>query len=895
MRWWTTLGMRLRTLLRREVVDAELDAELRFHLEAQVAENVAAGMPPDAARFEALRALGGVSQIVEECREARRLGWIDALARDVRFAARILMKSRGFTAIAVVTLAVGIGFNTLAFSVGRALLFGHLPVDDPDHLVLGEALREGFDPAGTSLVEYVALRQETDVFSSTALSIQRPLLLRAGPQVEQIDAAAVSPGFFETLGSAPVVGRTPIDVERRPGGPHVVLLAYALWQRDFGGDPAVVGRTLTLDDRPYTVIGIMPRAFDYPTRTEAWVMLDVDPESAPPSLRTPHGYIFVARLRPDRSRARADEAVKRAALRAQQDSPQTERGWSYGLLTMRQWSIGDDDGRVTKAIVVLLVAIGFLLVICCVNVANLLMVRGIVRERELAIRVGLGASTGRIAQQLLTEGAVLAMLGAGAGLAFAWLARPIFAELNPIQPHAFAQVVNDFPIDRRALLFCLAASTLSGIGFTLFPILKLASVRSPLAALRQHDRRAGAARSGRAWLRALVVTEIAASLSLSFGGALLTKSFYRLGSLDLGFRPDHLLTLRLPLSATEYPQAAQKQAFLERVLRRVRALPGVQSAGLTSALPMQEFSPDAPFTVEGRPAPKPSDVPIAALRHVSEGYAETLGLTLVRGRLLTEDDRASSRPVALITEELARQAFGGADAIGRRLRRGREQDTGYPWLVVVGVVKDTKEDRLNFRIARPVLYLPYAQRTNPPARLEMALVVRAAGDPAAIANAVGAAIHGVEATQPVLEVASMHATLESVLSTDRFSARIMALLAAAGLLLAGIGLYSVIAYAVSQRTGEIGLRVALGARPASVVALIAREVGVIVAVGVAMSVPVIAVIARLLSGVLFAVNSLDPDVLFGLAVLLPSIACVACAVPIRRALRLEPLRAIQCE
>ena len=654
MRWWDKLQLRLRSLFQSEAVERELDIELRFHLEEQIAANIAAGMGPEEARYAALRAMGGMTQIAEQCREARNLGLAETIWYDLRFGARMLCKSPAFTLVAILTLGVGIGFNAISFSAVNALLFGSLPVKDPDRLVLGEALREGLDPAGTSLLQYTALRHEQKAFGSMALSIDRSFLVRGNTEAEQIAAAAVSPGFFETLGSSPILGRGFSLEEGRPGGPAAVLLAYGFWQRRFGGQVNVIGQALDLDDRTYTIVGVMPRGFDYPTRTQAWVPLDVDPETAPMPLRTVHAYIFVARLAEGVSLFTAAQASRQMARQLEQQFPQTERGWSYGLLTMRQWSIGDDEGRVTQAIVVLVLAVGLLLLICCVNVANLLLVRGVVREAELAIRVALGASSRRVAQQLLTEGALLALLGGTAGLLLAWGARPIFRILNPIQPHSFAETVSDFRMDACALLFCLAASTLSGLMFSLLPVLKLVKLRNPIATLRQREHRVGGAARGRGSLRGLVVAEIAIAVSLSFGGALLTKSFYRLARVDLGFRPEHLLTTQLPLSVIEYPQQTQKIAFLDQVLSRVRALPGVEGAGITTSLPMQEFSPDSVFTVEGHPPRNPSDVPIAALRHVSPGYAETLGLTLVKGRMITPQDRPDTLPVAVITEEMAR-------------------------------------------------------------------------------------------------------------------------------------------------------------------------------------------------------------------------------------------------
>lgn len=896
MRWQDKLHLRLRSLFARDAVERELDAELRFHLEEQIAENVAAGMSADEARSAALRTVGGLTQIAEDCRDARNVGGADTLAQDVRFGARMLVKNPGFTAAAVLTLAIGIGFNTLAFSAINALLLGSLPVTEPDSLVLGEALREGFDAAGTSLVQFAALQKETNAFSSTGLSLDQSFLLRGKIEAEQLRGAAVTPGFFETLGATPILGRGMTLEESRPGGPPVVVLAYDLWQRRFGGVSDVIGQSVDLDGRSYTVIGVMPRGFDYPSRTQAWIAMDVDPETAPAEVRTAHGNIFVARLRHGVSFRQADAATKRLASQLQQQFPQTERGWSYGLLTMRQWSLGDDDGRTTKAIVVLVVAVGFLLLICCVNVANLLLLRGVTRERELAIRVALGASSWRVARQLLTEGLVLSCLGGAAGFLLAYALRPVLRILNPIEPHSFSAVVTDIQIDARVLAFCAGIALLSGVIFSLVPAFRLAYLRDPLSTLRQREHRTGGTAARRGWLRALVVAEIAIAVALTFAGALLTKSFYHLGRLDLGFRADHLLTMQLPLSASEYPQQEQKVAFADRLLERVQSLPGVVAAGFTTNLPMQQFSRDSYFTVEGHPNPNAASDPLAALRCVSAGYAKTLGLTLMKGRFITSQDRPDTLQVAVISEELARQGFGNEDPIGKRIRRGRQHETSRPWLVVVGVVRDAKEDRYNFRIARPVLYVPLAQQMDGPRRgLSLNLVVRTTADPATLTASVRSAVHDLNPFQPLVEISSMDAMLGSVLSSDRFSARVMAMLAIVGLFLASIGLYSVIAYSVTQRTGEIGLRMALGAQPVSIFMLIAREGGVLVALGLALALPGMIVLALLLSGVLFAVKAADFTILMGIAVLLIGVAFLACFMPTRRAIRLDPLKALRYE
>lgn len=894
MRWLRKVQLRFRSLFNRHAIESELDTELRFHLEQQVAENLAAGMAADEARVAALRKLGGVAQIAEECRDARNVGLVETTWHDLRFGIRLLAKNPGFTGIAAVTLALGIGANTAAFSAARALLFGGLPLTEPDRLVLGESLREGFDAAGTSLLEYSTLRHQDKVFSSTTLSLERPLLLREKSEAEELRGTAIAPGFLDTLGITPFIGRGMTAQENRPGG-AAVLIAYDFWQRHFGGSQNAIGQSLNLDGQSYTIVGVMPRGFDYPTRTEAWVPLEDDPDTAPMERRLLHAHIFTARLQPGVSLRQADGEVKGVARELEREYPQTERGWSYGLLTMRQWSLGDDDGRTTRAILVLILAIGFLMLICCVNVANLLLVRGVVRERELAIRLSLGASARRVFRQLLTEGLLLSLLGGAAGLGVSYGLVRVLALLNPIHPHSFAPSVTNFRGDTRTMLFCVGLSLFSGVVFSVLPALKLAGLQSPIVTLRQREHRTGGAAGRRGWLRALVAVEIALALALSFGGALLTKSFYRLANVDLGFRPEHLLTIQLPLSASNYPKNADKVAFTDRLLERVRALPGVMAAGTTTFVPMQEFSGDSVFTVENHPPASPSQVPIAAARWVSSGYSETLGLTLIKGRMITAQDRAHTLPVAVISEELARESFASEDPVGKRLRRGRQQDTRYPWLLIVGVVRDPKEDRYNFRIARPVLYLPYAQRFDGGANQSINVVLRTAADPRAITNAVRNAIHQVNPYQPLLEVSSMDAVLNSVLSNDRFSARVMGMLAAVGLFLAGLGLYGVMAYSVTQRTTEIGLRMALGAKPRSVLALIAREGGVLVAFGLALGLPGTIVLTKLLSNVLFDVRPSDPLTMLAVFVLLTCASVLACLVPTLRAIHLDPIEALRFE
>ena len=541
------------------------------------------------------------------------------------------------------------------------------------------------------------------------------------------------------------------------------------------------------------------------------------------------------------------------------------------------------------------VAVGFLLLICCANVASLLLARGVSRETEIAIRRSLGAGRGRILQQLLTESLLLAFAGGGAGVLLAFWLLPGLGALTPIQATALGPWLTDFRIDGRVLLFSLAITVLTGSLFGLAPALKAAGSNGLMSAIKRAEHHAGAGKERRRSLSALVVGEVALAATLLVGGGLVAKSFHRLQSIDLGFRPDGLLTMELPLSPAKYRALSQQVDFIDQVLQRVRTLPGVLAAGITTNVPMQRGTTlDSVFEVEGRAPPRPSEVPITAHRAVSPGYAEALGVTLLEGRLLDANDQQRALPVAVVSAELVRQSWPGEDPIGKRLRRVRAGQRG-PWMTVVGVVKDVKEDRFNFRIARPVWYVPYAQQPFPPPALPLNLVVRTEGNSGDVAASVRASVRAVDSSQPIANVMPLREQLADVLIGERFSAVLMTVLAAMGLLLAALGLYGVIAYSVGQRKGEIGLRMALGAGPRDILRLVIGEGAWLVGAGLALGAAGGWVLTRLLETNLYGVSSADPATFMAVAVLLCSVALLACFVPARRASRIEPMAALRSE
>ena len=811
--------------------------------------------------------------------------------QDLRYGARMLLKSPTYTAIAIAALALSIGANTAVFSAVNTLLLRPLPLKDLDRLVFSVALREGFDPFGSSLLEFEAYRQRNHSFESIGVAMQRSFNLIGRGEPERIRGALIMADYLTTLGVNPILGRSLTLEEDQPGGPAVAMMGYGLWQKHFGGDTRVIGEKLNLEGRSYTVIGVMPPDFDLPEAAEIWLPLQTKIDSLPLTDRAVPGYEVVAKLRPGVSLRQADAESKSIARQLEQEFPQVRRGWGVKLIWLRQELLGDLAGRVNKALVALIGGVGFLLLICCANVANLQLARGFARTRELALRRALGASRARLIRQLLTESMLLALLGGAAGLVLAHWIVPLLAAINPIQGISLAGFFHNFRIDSRVLAFALLVTLATGVIFGLLPALKGAGEREVMPSLKQGDQHSASA-PGHGWLNVLIVSEIAIAMTLLVAGGLIARSFNRLQHVDLGFKSDNLLTVKMILPASKYSEYRQRIAFVDQVLERVKILPGVFSAGTTTNIPLErEIAYDSVFSVEGRPPVNPNDVPITSHRLVSPDYLKTLGVTLIKGRLIDETDRAGKPPVVVISEELAREAWPGEDPLGKRIKRVRPNQD-FLWMTVVGVVKDVKEDLFNYRINRPVWYVPYAQLEN---NFPVNLVVRTSSDPARVIAAVREAIHAVDPDQPVSNVMTMNENLAGVLVTERFSAILMNALGASGLLLAALGLYGVMAYSVSQRTAEIGVRVALGAQRIHVLQLILSQGAKLTLLGVVIGVAAAWALTRLLAGLLFEVNATDPATFLSISLLLVSIALIACFLPARRALSVDPVIALRAE
>ena len=817
---------------------------------------------------------------------------IGGLWEDVRFGLRMLVKSPSYTAIAVAALALSIGANTAVFSAANALLLQPLPVEDIDRLVVPVTLREGFDPFGSPFLEYAAYRDRGHSFASIGIARAGSFNITGRNEPERVRGATITANYLSTLGTKPLLGRTFTADDDRPGGPPVALISYGLWQKHFGGNGDVISKSVSLDGRSYNIIGVMPPGFDVPGIADVWMPFQLDIDSLPLTERAATNNAIIARLRPGVSLVQADAELKAIARQLEQEYPNFRRGWTVKVVSLRQDLLGDLEGRVRRALFALIAGVAFLLLICCANVANLQLARGVARERELVLRRALGAGRWRIARQLLTENLLLAGIGGMAGLLLAYWLLPILAALNPIQGISLAAFFQNFSIDLRVLAFVLCTTVFTGVASGLLPALKGAGAYELMPRIRQGDQRCGGDAAGRGWLKRLIVAEIALALTLLICGGLMVQSFQRLQHVALGFAPDNLMTIKMVLPISKYSEYRQRVAFVDHVVERTLTLPGVVSAGMTTNIPLErETAYDAIFDVEGRPPLNPNDVPITSHRVVSPGYLETLGITLLRGRMINKNDRADTLPVVVVSEEFARQAWPGNDAIGKRIRRIRAGQT-FPWMTVIGVVKDVKEDLFNYRINRPVWYVPYAQVEND---FPVNLVVRTRVEPTSLTAALRGVVLTTDPDQPVSNIMTMNTILSHVLVTERFGAVLMGTLAISGLLLASIGLYGVMAYSVKQRTGEIGLRVALGAQRKHILALFMGEGIKLTLIGLIIGLIAAASGTRLLTSLLFDTKASDPATFTFISVLLVLTAVLACVFPSRRALSVDPMIALRSE
>jgi len=802
--------------------------------------------------------------------------------RDLRYGARVLAKSPGFTLVAVLALALGIGANSAIFSVVNAVLLRPLPYAEPDRLIrIGGTSKT--ERIGTfSPPDFFDWRARNTVFEGMAAFDASSPSLTGGGEPERLNAARVSPGFFALLRTPPALGREFLPQEEQRGQHRVAILSHALWQRRFGGDPSVVGRRIELSGDSFEIVGVMPEKFEPPQFAGR--------DAQPPVLWVPFAPDLsqwgrdgrsvdagIARLKPGVTVEQARAEMEAIARQLQAEYPKSNANAGVRLDTLQEQLVGG----ARRALLIFIAAVGFVLLIACANVANMLLARAAARSKEIAIRTALGASRGRVVRQLMTESVLLALAGGGLGLLLALWANEFLLALSA----GALPRVEHVALDSRVVLFTVIVSLATGLVFGLAPALQ-ASKTDLTESLKEGGRGGAAGLRSRA-RSALVVSEVALSLVLLVAAGLLVKSFWRLQQTSPGFDPEGVLTMNVFLPGLRYPEDAQHAAFFGRVLERVATLPGVRHAGATSNLPISGNYDRLPIYVEGRAESAAGEAPEAERYMVSDDYFRALGVPLVSGRGFNAEDAAGKPPVVIVAESVARANWPAGDAVGKRVKLG---DPENPWLTVVGVAGDVRhygpDTPANFQV-----YLPHRQS---PSQV-MTLVVRSEADPESLAAAVRGEVWAVDKDQPVYDVKTMRQLLSASTAARRFNMLLIAVFAAVAVALAVVGIYGVMAYTVAQRTREIGVRVALGAGARDIYGLIVGRGMALAGAGVALGLAASFAVTRVMKSLLYGVDAADPAIFASVALLLSAVALLACYLPARRAARVDPAVALRYE
>jgi len=812
---------------------------------------------------------------------------MQTLLQDVRHGIRMLRRAPGFALAALLALALGIGANTLIFSTVNAMLLRPLPYPDPDQLAFVSSTHpeRKADQITVSLEDFGDWREQNQVFEGMAALMADSLALTAAMEPLQLKIARVSPVFFDLLGVAPEHGRGFRPDEEQVGRHRVVVLGHGLWARQFGSDPGLVGRTVSINSRPYEVVGIAPPGFQFPdAKVEAWVPLAF--AAGPPNRGTRY-LTVIGRMKAGETATHATAEMEAIARRLEAAYPENA-GLSAVVVPFRDRLLG----AVRPAMWLLLGAVALVLFIACANVANLLLARSTARRREMALRAALGAGRGRLVRQLLTESALLALTGGAIGTLLAAWGLKLLPALAPEEIPRLGEAV----IDGRVLAFTTLLSVLTAGIFGLLPARQAA--RADLTeSLREGARGSLSSRGARRSLRLLVVGEVALSLMLLVGAGLLLNSFQRLRSVDPGFNPDQLLTVQVSLPYSKYGETRQRAEFFRQALEGIRAVPGVISAGATNDLPFASTEFNRYFMmaeIEGGASRSWStQEPPVAVFEVTPDYFRAMGTPLRSGRAFEASDDASAAPVVIVNEVVARRYFPGGDGVGRKIRLGAPESWG-PWHTIVGVVGETRLEKLT-QAPFPEVYTAHAQGTAIGGSQTMILAVRAAGDPDGLAAAVRTQVHAVDRDQPLGEFRTMHALLGRALTQPRFQTVLVGAFAALALLLAAIGIYGVIAYSVRTRTTEIGIRVAMGARGVDILRLILREGSAMILLGIGLGTVGALALSRILAGFLFGVGATDPLTFGAVSALLLAVGLLACYLPARRASKLDPMAALRFE
>ena len=893
----TDILFRLKSVLRRRNTEAELDEEVRSHLENLVQKHLQAGASPAEALRRARLEFGGAEQVKEDCRDARGVSLLEAAASDVRFGLRILLKNPGFTAVAVLTLALGIGASTAVFSVVDAILLKPLPYPNPERIVLPWRLpAPGLPAAYTEYpwgrFDFLFLAQESKTFQNLGAFKSDSFNLTGSGEPIRLDGLRASAGFFPALGVEPLLGRTFTPEEDHPGREREVVLGHRLWLEKFGGDPGIVGRSVDLNGAPYAVVGVMPAGFvfpraeempaifSFPREVQLWVPLALPAGAIIPAEES--GLAPIGRVKPGITIAQVQAEMNLLGKRLEGQYPPQAKGWFNSRVTPLAKQVAGDTRR---PLLLIFCAVGLVLVIASSNVASLLLARSLPRRKEFTLRAALGAGNARLVRQLLTESILLATVGGLLGFIFAEAGVHFVKTFGPPDIPRLRETV----LNLRVFSFTLGITLLAGILFGLAPA--IGATRQDLAeSLKEGGQRAGGGSGSSRIRKTLLVSEVALAMVLVIAAGLLSRTFFHLLQVDPGFNPEHVLTFELTLPALKYADQAHIVTLHQRALKRLRSLPGVQAAGVVETLPMGGAAESTGIRIPGRVPTAKREALYANYTIISPGYFSAVRTPLLRGRDFMESDTADSMPVAIINEVMAKKYWPGEDPIGKQVGPGSPR---YPAGTIVGIVANTKHVSLREEAA-PEMYVPYTQKVWP-SILTMDVVVRTSADPASITKGARDAIHAVDPDLPLAKVATLKTIADDSMTQQRFSVVLVGSFGVLALVLACVGMYGVISYSVAQRTREIGVRMALGAGRGSVFGMVLGQGAWLAGLGIAIGGASALGATRMMAGYLYGVRPADPLTFLGVSLLLIAVALLACYLPARRATRVDPAIALRGE
>jgi putative ABC transport system permease protein len=896
MTLWSRVSSWLRATVRRSRVESEMDAELRFHMEAYAEDLVRGGVPREAALRRARLEFGGIENTKEECREARGVHFAETLLQDVRYGVRTMRRAPGFTLTAVLALALGMGANTAIFSVVNAVLLRPLPYEKPDRLMQvwhtpPQKSFPGMPIFTVSPANFLDWRTQNHSFEGMAAYGFGRYTITGSGHPETLRVVAATHGLLAILHAQPLLGRGFLDGEYESGHEHEVLLSYGLWRSYFAGNPDIVGKNIQLNGQAFTVVGVMRAEFDFPVsgdpdaRAQMWKpMAWTDHERA---VRDNRNYGVIARLKDGVTLKQAQAEFDAISNRLAQDYPNDDKGWGAIAISMRDDLVSD----VRPALLILQGAVALVLLIACANVANLMLARALSRRKEVAVRTALGATRRRLLQQALSETLLLAVAGGMLGLVFAHYGVILIVKfLAQRLPRS-----NEIALDGWVLAFTLGISLLTGFAAGLLPALRMAKADLH-EALKQGLGRTAVDSGGSRTRNVLVVSEVALSLMLLIGAGLLIRSLWVLQHVNPGFDPSRVVTMAVSVPPGKFAEPQQQIGYFGRVLERVRSLPGVQSAGLIDSLPLSGDGSHQPISVEGRPPAPMADLPEVDVRLISPGYMGAMHIPLLNGRDVDDSDVAGRPGAVLISESMAKSFWPNEDAVGKHLTLYFFPDLPR---VVVGVVADVKMTAMNETQPAPTLYFPLAQLS--PVRgaawrsIPMSLAVRTGSAPLSVLPAITGAIRETDGDVPLLNIRTMDDSVSASLSPERFAMLLLGAFAGLALLLAVVGIYSVMSYSVSRRTNEIGIRVALGASRGDVLLLVVRQAMLLALIGSAIGIAGGLSLSRLMASQLYGVGPTDPITFVAVAALLMLVSLAASYLPARRAMRVEPTAALRYE